>query len=146
MVQNIYEALAEEDPANAAYYEANMNSYIAELDELDSGIEQTLAGKTNRKFIVFHPAWGYLAHDYGLEQIAIEEAGKEPTAQNLQYIIDEANENDIKVIFASPQFSTSSAETVAQEINGTVILINPLDRNYLENMQKVADALADSMN
>ena len=146
MVQNIYEALAEEDPENAVYYEANMNSYVAELDELDSSIEQTLEGKTNRKFIVFHPAWGYLAYDYELEQIAIEEAGKEPTAQNLQYIIDEANENNIKVIFASPQFSTSSAEAVAQEINGTVILINPLDRNYLENMQKVADALSDSMN
>lgn len=145
IVQNMYEALAAKDPENAEYYKANADEYIAQLDALDSSIEDLLENKTNRRFIVFHPAWGYFAHDYDLEQIAIEEAGKEPTAQNLQYIIDEANEHNITVIFASPQFSTSSAETVAGEINGSVILINPLDKEYIENMQNIADAFASAI-
>jgi len=145
IVENIYQALAAKDPENAAYYRANADNYQAKLDTLDSSIDKLLEGKTNRRFIVFHPAWGYFAHDYDLEQIAIEEAGKEPTAQNLQYIIDDANEHEIRVIFASPQFSTGSADTIASEINGSVILINPLDKNYLENMQHIADAFAASV-
>ncbi len=142
MVENMYEALAEEDPENAAYYRANTDAYLSRLDQLDSGISATLEGHEGTEFIVFHPAWGYFAHDYGLRQIAIEEAGKEPTAQNMQHVIDTASEHDIKVVFASPQFSTSSAETVASEIRGQVVLINPLDKNYLDNMKNVADAFA----
>ncbi|MBD3389752.1 zinc ABC transporter substrate-binding protein [Candidatus Micrarchaeota archaeon] len=142
MVENMYSALAQEDPDNAAYYRANADAYISRLDQLDSRISTTLEGSRNKEFIVFHPAWGYFAHDYGLEQIAIEEAGKAPTAQNIQHVVDMAKEHGIKVVFASPQFSTSSAETVASEIGGQVILIDPLDKNYLENMQNVADAFA----
>ena len=142
MVENIYSALAEEDPENAAYYRANADEYLAKLDALDSSISSSLEGKQNRKFIVFHPAWGYFARDYGLEQVAIEEAGKEPTALTLQRVIDGANEHGIKVVFASPQFSTSSAGTVASEIGGTVVLINPLSEDYLANMEVVAAAFA----
>ena len=145
MVRNIQLALAAEDPENADYYKANADDYVARLDGLDSSIRAALENKANREFIVFHPAWGYFAHDYGLEQVAIEEAGKEPTAQGLQHIVDEANEHGIKVIFASPQFSTSAAQTVAGQIGGTVILIDPLDKEYVQNMQRVAEAFAGSM-
>ncbi|MBD3398014.1 zinc ABC transporter substrate-binding protein [Candidatus Micrarchaeota archaeon] len=142
MVENMYEALAGEDPDNAEYYRANADAYISRLDQLDSSISNTLEGSEDREFIVFHPAWGYFARDYGLEQVAIEEAGKEPTAQSLQHVVDTAKEHRIKVVFASPQFSTSSAETVASEIGGQVVLIDPLGKNYLENMQNVSDAFA----
>jgi len=142
MVQNMYEALAEEDPENADYYKANAEKYIVELAQLDSEITNTLQASENKEFIVFHPAWGYFAHDYGLEQVAIEEAGKEPTAQNMQAVVDSAEEHNIKVVFASPQFSASSAQAVAAEIGGQVVLINPLDKNYIANMQSVADAFA----
>ncbi|MFH1393841.1 MAG: zinc ABC transporter substrate-binding protein [Candidatus Micrarchaeota archaeon] len=145
MVQNIYEALVAEDPENAAYYKANADYYMARLDALDSSILATLENKTDGEFIVFHPAWGYFAHEYGLEQVAMEEAGKEPTAQNLQRIIDEADEHGIKVIFASPQFSADSARTVAGQIGGSVVLIDPLDKDYLRNMQQIANAFASSM-
>jgi len=145
IVENTYQALAADDPENTAYYRSNADNYKAQLDTLDSSIEDSLENKKNRMFIVFHPAWGYFAHDYDLEQVAIEEAGKEPTAQNIQHIIDEANEHDIRVIFASPQFSTDSANTIAGEINGSVVLINPLDKNYLENMQNIVDAFDTSL-
>ena len=145
IVENTYQALAAEDPENAAYYRSNADNYKAKLDALDSSIEKSLENKKNRMFIVFHPAWGYFAHDYGLKQVAIEEAGKEATAQNIQHIIDEANEHDIRIIFASPQYSTDSANTIAGEINGSVVLIDPLDKNYIENMQNIADAFDASL-
>jgi len=145
MVDNIYGGLVQVDPANQDYYLANKNDYIRQLDALDKEITDALAGLENAKFIVYHPSWGYFARDYGLVQISIEEAGKEPTPARLAILIREAKENNVTVIFATPQFSEKSAETVADEIGGKVVLIDPLSKNFLENMQRVAEALAEGM-
>jgi len=142
MVENIYQGLIQIDPPNQEYYARNKEKYLQELDELDNGIVQALSGKKNRKIMVYHPAWAYFARDYGLEQIPIEKEGKEQTPQGIASLIKQAKENNITVIFASPQFSTKSAEVIAKEINGKVVLISPLEKNYLENMRKVAEAFA----
>ncbi len=140
MVENIYQGLIQIDPANQEYYVKNKEKYLQELDELDKEIIQALSGKKNKKIMVYHPAWAYFCRDYGLEQIPIEKEGKEPTPQGVASLIKQAKENNIRVIFASPQFSTKSAETIAKEIGGEVVLISPLEKNYLENMRKIAEA------
>ena len=89
--------------------------------------------------MVFHPSWGYFAHDYGLEQVAIETQGKEPKPAQLRKLIEFAREHDIQVVFVQPQFSTRSATVVAREIKGEVIPINPLAEDWLTNMRGVAD-------
>jgi zinc transport system substrate-binding protein len=142
MVENIYQGLIQIDPADQEYYAKNKEKYLQELDELDNEITRSLSEKKNTKIMVYHPAWAYFARDYGLEQIPIEEEGKEPTPQGIADLIKQAEENNITVIFASPQFSTKSAEVVAEEIGGEVVLIDPLEKNYFENMHKVAKAFA----
>lgn len=72
-----------------------------ELDELDKEISDELADVQNRAFIVFHPSWGYFTSDYNLEQIAFEVGGKEPSAQDMARVIEEAEKRNIKVVFAS---------------------------------------------
>jgi len=145
MVENIYGGLISADPKNKKYYTQNKEKYLKELDDLDHNIEQLLAEKINRKFMVYHPAWGYFAKDYNLEQISVEVEGKEPTAKGIQHLIEQANEHNIKIIFASPQFNTESAEVIAREIDGRVVLINPLEKDYISNMEKVAQALLEAM-
>jgi zinc transport system substrate-binding protein len=73
---------------------------------LDADIQKTLAGLENRKFMVFHPACGYFAHDYGLEMVPIEVGGQEPSVAELTALVAEAKAEDIKVIFTQPEFST----------------------------------------
>lgn len=145
MVENIYEGLVQIDPQRKEYYKKNLDSYLLELDKLDDEIVQTFSGKENKKIIVFHPTWAYFAKDYGIEQIPIEEDGKEPTAKGIEDLISQAKEYNIKVIFASPEFSTKSAETVAREIGGEVFLVSSLKKDYLENMRKAAEAFAGAM-
>ena len=145
MVQNICAGLVQVDPANQAYYEKNCADYLEQLSELDSEIAQSLAGVENRRFIVFHPAWGYLAHEYDLIQIAVEQGGKEPDAEYLIRLIEEAKEHDIRVVFVSPQFSTKSVEVIAKEIGGEVVIINPLAKDFLDNMRAVASAMKQAM-
>jgi zinc transport system substrate-binding protein len=137
MVENIWGGLVQVDPQNEAYYTRNRDEYLAKLDALDKDIQEGLSGLENRRFIVFHPAWGYFARDYNLEQIPIEIGGKEPSAKDIANLIQEAEEQNIRIIFASPEFNPRSAEVIANEIGGKVIFIDPLAKDYINNMRLV---------
>lgn len=143
--QTIADALAQLDPAYATAYQSRLDSFSADIDGLDATIRQTLDGVSQRKFMVFHPAWGYFARDYGLEQIPIEIGGQEPSAAELAALIERATAEQITVIFAQPEFSTRDAETIASQIGGEVILIDPLNPDWLGNMQTVAATFARVM-
>jgi zinc transport system substrate-binding protein len=95
--------------------------------------------------MVYHPSWGYFAADYGLNMISVEIEGKEPSAQDLTELVDLAKEKDVKVIFVQAQFSTRSAEVLAQEIGGEVVAVDPLAKNYIENMDSVSDIFARNL-
>jgi len=141
MVRNICDGLVQVDPVNASYYKNNCTAYLEDLDKLDIDISKGLSGLENRSFIVFHPAFGYFAHDYDLQQIAVEQGGKEPSADYIVRLINEAKEQKIKIIFVSPQYSTKSAEVIAQEIGGHVAVIDPLARDFISNMRAVETAI-----
>jgi len=147
MVQNICDGLVQVDPANKDYYEENCSAYLEQLTTLDADLTADLAGIQTRKFIVFHPAFGYFAHDYDLEQIAVERDGKEPEAQYMTRLIDIAKDPDhpIRVVFVSPQFSTTSAEAIAREIGGQAVSINPLAKDFIANMSAIASAMKQAM-
>ncbi|WRH66916.1 MAG: zinc ABC transporter substrate-binding protein [Planktothrix sp. GU0601_MAG3] len=137
--KNIYDGLVKIDPKRQAEYQANLNNFITELDQLDQQISQKLTPLKNRKFIVFHPAWGYFAKDYNLEQESIEVGGQEPSAAELANLISEAKQENIKVIFAQPEFNPSSAETIAKEIGGKVIFVSDLAENWSTNLLQVSE-------
>ncbi len=137
--QTILAALQEADPAHRSVYEANFKAFTAQIDRLDADLKKTFAGKTGLQFMVFHPAWGYFAHAYGLEQVPIEIEGKDPKPAQLKKLIQHARENGIKVVFVQPQFSTKSAELVAREIGGQVAFANPLAEDWMANLRQVAD-------
>jgi len=144
MVENICQGLIEVDPANADEYRRNADTYQGELDALDREIAGALAESGVEKIMVYHPSWAYFARDYGLEEIPIENEGKEPSPRGIEHLIKQAKEEHITVIFASPEYSTRSAEVIADEIGGTVVLVSPLAKDYLANMRHVAAAFAGS--
>jgi len=145
MVQNICEGLVQIDPTNQTYYEKNRDTYLEELTQLDDDLTEMLAGVTKRSFIVFHPAFGYFARDYGLVQIAVEQGGKEPSADYMVRLIEQAREHDIRVIFVSPEFDTKSAEVIAREIGGRVVIIDPLARDFVSNISAIGSAMREAM-
>jgi zinc transport system substrate-binding protein len=145
MVQNICNGLVRIDPDNKTYYEDNCADYLDKLAELDNELAEDLSGVTNRNFVVFHPAFGYFARDYNLTQIAVEQGGKEPEADYIVRLIEEAKEHNIKVVFVSPQYSTKSAETIAKEIGGKVVVIDPLSKDFISNMQNIESSIKQAM-
>lgn len=143
--KTIYNTLVELDPSNETDYKTNLNGFIADINQLEMYIKETLKGIKSRKFMTFHPAWGYFGDDFELEMIPIEIGGTEPSARELAQFIDAAKKDNIRIIFAQPEFSTKSANYIASEIGGRVILISPLAEDWLENLRLVSQTLAPSL-
>jgi zinc transport system substrate-binding protein len=138
-------ALVQSDPVHRSVYEANYLKFAAEIDELDAELKTTFAGKDGMLFMVFHPAWGYFAHTYGLEEVPVEIEGKEPKPGQLRDLIEHAKQKDIRIIFVQPQFSARSADVIAKEIKGQVVFADPLAEDWMTNMRAVSDHLKDAL-
>ena len=109
MAAHIRDALIESDPGHGAEYERRYQVFASDLDRLDQWIRELFQGLSSRSFMVFHPSWGYFADAYGLKQIPIESAGKEPGPRTLARVIDEGRRAHVKVIFVQQQFSRRPA-------------------------------------
>ena len=140
MAENTYQGLAFADPLHKAEYRANTDSYLRDLDTLDADISHEISKKQIHTIMVYHPAWSYFARDYGLLQIPIETDGKDPTPKGLENLVRQAKAGNITVVFASPEYSTKSADVIAKEIGGSVALVSPLEEDYLGNIRKVSSA------
>lgn len=143
--RTIADALIEVDPAGKVTYEKNLAVFLKDLDALDAHLAEALAPVKGETFMVFHPAWGYFADAYGLEQEPIEIEGKDPSGRQLVRIIEMAKKEGVRVIFAQSQFSMESAKRIAEEIGGAVVPINPLARDYVGNLGQVAEAVLEAL-
>lgn len=143
---NILEALGEIDPANKEFYKKNHRDFLEEIDALDSRIRNLLEDTKRKSIMVFHPTWSYFARDYGLKQIAIEVEGKSPSPALLKALIDSARRENIKVVFVQKQFDSHRAQTIAAEIEGEIVQIDPLEYNWVDNMDEVARAFYEALN
>lgn len=144
MVRNIRDSLSELAPAHRDIFDVNYRAFAAELDAVDQEIRALLSDLSHRRFMVFHPAWGYFADTYDLIQIPIEKEGKEPGARTLTALIKQAHRDNVKIIFIQPQFDKKLANQVARAIGGRVETLDPLSPNYIENLRRVARLIADA--
>lgn len=141
----IYNTLAEAYPEYGEELLKNYDNLVVELDELDQDLTTYYAPIAGKTILVYHPAFGYLARDYNFVQEHIEIEGKEPSIADVQNIIDRANEENIRVVFVQKQFSQDSAKAIAENINGVVVEIDPLDPDYFENMRNVAKTISEAL-
>ncbi len=146
MVHAMAGYLSEVDEENRELFKRNARNYIARLEELDSFLNATFSGLDKKEFIVFHPAFGYLADDYGLKMHALEADGKEATPRRLEEMVDLAREKGIEVIFYQAEIDSPQSEAFAEEIGGRTVRLAPLDPDYIENLKKMAETMAGVMN
>jgi zinc transport system substrate-binding protein len=138
IAQDIARGLVQVDPADSALFLANLRSLEADLDRVDAEVRALLAPAKGREMLVYHPYYGYFARAYGLRQTAIEVGGSRPGSKYLAGIIDRARQNNIHAIFVQEGVALSAAQTVANEIGGRVVVLDPLSRDYLVNFREMA--------
>ena len=136
--ETVCEALCELAPASCDEFKGRLEVLFEDLEELDGRIATLLSPFRGKKLFVFHPAFGYFADAYGLEQVAIESEGKEPSARILAELIDEARGRQAKAVFVQREFPQKSTRAVAEEIGATVVPLTVLPRDYLVEMERLA--------
>ncbi len=140
-VENIAESIIKLDSTNEKFYRENTDNYISKLDILDKQIKQELT-ECKKDFIAFHDAFSYFAIQYGLNQHTIISSNQphgEPSSRTLESIINLAKDYDIKTIFAEEAADTRTSQVIANEIDGQVLVLSPLEiddsDNYISKME-----------
>lgn len=118
--------------------EAILAEEVERLHALFAGLETRIS---RHRFLIFHPALTYLARDYGLEQISIEHGGREPSPAMLRNLIRTARAEDIPVIFIQEEYDMRNAQLISEETGARLVQINPMDYDWVEQMQSLYDIL-----
>ncbi|MDD5697921.1 MAG: zinc ABC transporter substrate-binding protein [Victivallaceae bacterium] len=133
LARNICNILTKAMPQHAEYFELNYKNFSRCLTALDTKLTKMLAPFKGEIFLVYHPAFGYFARRYGLKQEAIEPGGKEPSPKHLQQVIALALKKKVHIVFVQPEFNRKAASVIARTIKGTVIKLDPLAYNLVDN-------------
>ena len=141
MVGNMHRALVSHYPDSTKYNDA-AERIIARLDSLDSYCQAHLSDGRKRAIMIYHPAYTYLAHNYNIEQIAIENEGKEPTAKHLIELVERGRQMGIRTIFHQPQYSASKLRSIADELNAEIVVTDPLSFDIEAEIRRVVDLIA----
>lgn len=127
--KNIAEKLSEIDPENKDYYEKNFEKIKKELEEIDKEYEKKLENKENKKFLVDHEAFSYLARDYGLIQVPLTSitSTSETDAKTMKNAIDYVKKEKITAIFYEKGESDKNVKTLADELSLDAKAINTIE-------------------
>jgi len=145
LVDNVQHALTEARPDLATVFAANAERARDRIRSLSAEIATEFKGLPSRRFLVFHPSWGYFAHEFDLIQMPIEVEGREPSPRELHGLLAEAIEHEVRAVFVQPQMSKRTAEVVAHELKGRVVTADPLAADWDANLSRVAAEFATAM-
>jgi zinc transport system substrate-binding protein len=142
MAKNTLNALKVGFPQHSSAFDSNYSRFIARIDSVSVVIDQKLAPMKNRNILIFHPALAYYARQFNMSQIALEFDGKEPSPKHMKEIVDLAHEQNIHVIFIQKEFDPAFAEQLSREIDGKVVIIDPLEYNWEKQMLDITEKIA----
>ena len=143
VAENVCEALMVLDAVNKDLYRKRANALIFRLKKLDVELRQTInkLPANAKTFIVFHPAYGYFARDYGMKQLTVEVAGKEPKPRDLMNLAKTGKANNVHIVFVQPQFSKRAAATIAKELDAKILDTDPLSYDYEGNIRALIKSI-----
>lgn len=149
----IAERLAEVDPDHAQDYRANAEALVEELTALKADFDTGLASCAQEDMVTSHDAFGYLAHDYGFQQVGITGIAPdaEPSPARLAEVTRIVEESGVDTIYSEVLLGTDIAGTVASETGAQVLVLDPVEGltdasagdDYIEIMRANLDALRE---
>lgn len=145
MVSVIRDVLIKKFPEQREAFVKNHDRFVAEIDSLDRKARCIIGKKEHRIFLIYHPALTYFAREYGMEEISIEDEGKEPHPAHIRFLIDICRKKGIRIVFVQHQFDETNARAVASEIGGEIIEIDPLNENWKEEMISLLEIIDKKM-
>jgi len=152
-VKNIAEFLSKADPSGRAEYLTNAEKYIKTLETLQSEIVENVSRFSSRKIVTFHSAFDYLARDAGIEILGViySSPGEEPSAGQLASLINLMRENDVRLLFTEPFYSSGLPAIIAGEAGAQIYELDPVatgefrNEYYVEAMRKNMFVLIEAL-
>ena len=140
---NIFKALCQLEPENKTFFQKNYQQLLSSIDRQDSIIRKSFKDNPEmvRKFVIYHPILTYFARDYQLEQLAIEEEGREPSAAQLRSLIERARKKKIRYCLIQAEFANRNTTTFIKESQTKAMDINPLQADWANAMKEVSLAV-----
>ncbi|HSX24357.1 MAG TPA: zinc ABC transporter substrate-binding protein [Candidatus Andersenbacteria bacterium] len=140
-VQRISDAIISINPSNSAFYTANTTTLLQKLDQLDAQYKTGLANCSIKDIVTSHVAFGYLAQQYGLNQIGISglSPDEEPSAQSLIDTARFVRDHNVKYIFFESLVSPKLSQTIANETHAQTLELNPLEGLTADEVQQGKD-------
>lgn len=143
IASNMLKALCELEPKHKTFFEKNYQSLLNIINKRDSTIKESFKENPDlvRKFVIYHPILTYFARDYGLEQLPIEEEGREPSAAQLKSLIERARKQKIRYCLIQAEFANRNTTTFIKESQTKAMDINPLQADWANAMKEVSLAV-----
>lgn len=140
MVTNAHKAIMAHYPDSVKYTIAT-EQLLKRIDDLDSYCATRIKAEGVEAMMIYHPAYTYYARDYGIEQIAIEHDGKEPSLRQTTALIEKAKEHGVKAILRQPQYSEDKVRAIANDAGAKIITTDPLAEDILGEIERVTEII-----
>ena len=140
MVTNAHKAIMAHYPDSVKYTEAT-GRLLERIDALDTYCATRIKAEGVEAMMIYHPAYTYYARDYGIEQIAIEHDGKEPSLRQTTALIEKAKEHGVKAILRQPQYSEDKVRAIANDAGAEIITTDPLAEDILGEIERVTEII-----
>lgn len=140
MVLNAHDAIIAHYPDSVKYTTATEH-LLERIDSLDAYCAERIEEASVEAVMIYHPAYTYYARDYGIEQIAIEHDGKEPSLRQTTVLIDRAKQHGIKAILCQPQYSADKVRAIADDAGAEIITTDPLAEDIFGEIERVTEII-----
>lgn len=139
-VDAVVAAFSEADPSNKEYYEANGKAYKEKLQKLDADYKSFVQTVSNKNLVVTHEAFGYLADQYGFQQVGIMglSPDAEPTPEKMASLVNFIKSNQVNAIFSEELVNPKLANAIGKETGVTIYNLNPVE-GLTEEQMKAGD-------
>ena len=154
LVHEIKEVLVEADPGHAAFYEANAEKVMKEIDNLVAEINAELELVKGRGYIVFHDAYQYFETRFGVSAIGSITVSPEvlPGAERVSDLQEKVRDLDATCVFSEPQFEPKLVATITENTNAGTGVLDPLGASikdgpelYFTLIRNMAKSLKDCL-
>ena len=141
MANNIGRAICNAYPDSAKYV-ANFERLIGKLQERQTRYAEQLQGAGSRVFLIYHPALSYLARDYDLVQVALENEGKNPTPSTLAGVMETVNKHQIGQMMYQAEYPWDTIKPIIDILGVNAVQINPLNKDIISELDKVINTIS----
>lgn len=143
--ENAAETLSREEPSRRSIYQERKQAYLQRLSDLRQELDAAFSGMKGRHLLVNHPAFGYLADEYGMHQLAVEKEGKTPGAHHLAEISGKISSEGHRALFVQPQFNRQTCRLLADKHHLRIVVLDPLPSHYIDGMRAIAKTITNEL-